>query len=316
MRSPRPTSAHLHAQRTATQSPSPSTARGCSSTSTPPMGPSWRPRRTASTTAATWPPTPGLPSRCAGRQRGLAPARRSPRLPRPQPSPCSPAHRAPAAQPATQMEVESYVVSNGYFIPDCHQSYWLGYKAQFWGKWLPLDANVPSTGNAAYKNFGRFPIQEPNGRRIPALCTIANSSQAALNTTYGWGDVDCDSGKYAYICRIIREPPAPPCAGLWALLSLPCMIGGMIRGCRISSAAAHIAGGSGCGPALNTAAAASQRPTSTTTTPPPRTPPTSSTPTPPTSGRRSPSATARAGTWSATAPMMSRWRWRGTSSRR
>jgi hypothetical protein len=108
------------------------------------------------------------------------------------------------------MEVEDYFVHYGYFIPPCHQSYWLGYKAQFWGRWLPLDGNVNSNGSSAYKNFGRFPITEPDGRRIPALCTVANSSQSALNTTFGWGDVDCDSGKHPYICRIIRELSTGP----------------------------------------------------------------------------------------------------------
>jgi hypothetical protein len=121
-----------------------------------------------------------------------------------------------------QMEVENYVVNNGYFIPVCHQDYWLGYKAQFWGRWLPLDGNVPSTGNTTYRNFGRFPVQEPNGRRVPELCTVANSTSGAANTTFGWSDTDCDSGRRPYVCRIIRGWRCRYIWWLWSVARATC----------------------------------------------------------------------------------------------
>jgi hypothetical protein len=104
-----------------------------------------------------------------------------------------------------QSEVENITVNRGFFIPVCHRSYWLGYKAQFWGRWPSLDANVPSNGSNVYRNFGRFPIAEPDGRRVPELCTVANSSETGAGSSYGWSDTDCNRGTYTYICRIIRE---------------------------------------------------------------------------------------------------------------
>ena len=122
---------------------------------------------------------------------------------------CSRSHQGSEVRHAcrVQIDVENYTTGNGYFIPVCYKSYWLGYKAQFWGKWPPLDATVPSNGTDAYKNFGRSPLQEPNGKKAQELCTVANSTEAGLNVTFGWSDTGCSGNTFSYVCRIMRARP-------------------------------------------------------------------------------------------------------------
>ncbi len=86
------------------------------------------------------------------------------------------------------------------------RSYWLGYRATVWGVNLfrPLDKTMPGP---PYNNWGTMQPQnqaEPNGRTVPELCLVANSSQAGQDSTFAWADAGCFR-RFPFMCRVMRE---------------------------------------------------------------------------------------------------------------
>ncbi len=87
-------------------------------------------------------------------------------------------------------------------LQGCHSSYWLGYRATTWGiaNYRPLDSLVPFN-KSSYTHWGGG---EPDGRRVPELCVVANQTQA-FGGAYGWSDTRCEQQKMVSMCRIMRE---------------------------------------------------------------------------------------------------------------
>jgi hypothetical protein len=76
------------------------------------------------------------------------------------------------------------------------------------GSPLPLlRRGVP---NPTYRSWGWFSIpglnnSEPNNMKAPELCAVANYTTAAgVPSVWGWADTSC-LGRYASICKILRE---------------------------------------------------------------------------------------------------------------
>ena len=98
-----------------------------------------------------------------------------------------------------------------YYLPGCHEGYWMGYRAAqgAWGKWKQLDKTVNST----YRHFGmlnytgpgnsNLTSPEPNGKTKNEMCLMANYTQA-YNGSFGWADANCNN-KYIFMCRIMSE---------------------------------------------------------------------------------------------------------------
>jgi hypothetical protein len=117
----------------------------------------------------------------------------------------------------------------------CHKGYWLGYKAATWGanNFAPLDSTIPFNKNS-YRHWGlkmtaTRNASEPDGKSVPELCMVANQT-ATFDGAYGWADVSCNTNKFVFMCRVIREcrwpyslQPLQRAAGLCSCAGQICM---------------------------------------------------------------------------------------------
>lgn len=122
---------------------------------------------------------------------------------------CAPHTSLPACPPFPRQEVESYFINaRRYMLRGCHVGYWMGYRAQAWGKFLPLDKTLK---NLTYSHYGMmnvtFPggatglLPEPNGKARGEMCLMANMTQA-FGGAFGWADANCND-KQIFMCRIM-----------------------------------------------------------------------------------------------------------------
>jgi hypothetical protein len=98
-----------------------------------------------------------------------------------------------------------------YFLPGCHEGYWMGYRAATgaWGKFKQLDKTI----NSSYTHWGmlnstgpgnsNISIPEPNGKARNEMCLMANYTMG-YGGAFGWADANCNN-KQIFMCRIMSE---------------------------------------------------------------------------------------------------------------
>jgi hypothetical protein len=101
-----------------------------------------------------------------------------------------------------QVEVESFFVANGYFIPTAHKFYWMGYRAIVWPQFQWLDPNTYQT----YTNWGTYLpdyVAEPNNMFDNEYCVGANATETLPDTpAFGWSDEVCNTPA-PFICKVL-----------------------------------------------------------------------------------------------------------------
>jgi hypothetical protein len=101
-----------------------------------------------------------------------------------------------------QVEVESFYVQAGLFLPDFHKVYWMGLdsNAKDWPKFRWMDRAVPGPNDNTYLHWGKLlpdGVPEPNSK---GYCAVANFT-TAYGGAAGWCDTDCSKTRAVFMCK-------------------------------------------------------------------------------------------------------------------
>jgi hypothetical protein len=141
--------------------------------------------------------------------------------------PCLLAHTCPPHPPPTQIEAETYFISNLIVHPVHFPRYWIGLNssAATWPSftWVDGYSAGPSGYTGAYTNWGKDStgVAEPNNR-THGFCAVADYLEAKnvtsrLTFNWAWNDVDCTTNRPSMCWQPPRE-----CAGHMAA-GAPCV---------------------------------------------------------------------------------------------